>query len=112
MTRELQALERLMADYYEMCQDLGNNDDQYQRCNLTSERAIIETALKKQEQDKKKVKALEIIKRSPVMVICEIYKCAIELKMSYEEYCEMFPDEEDRSIKSKEEYDLLTEVLK
>lgn len=46
MSKGLEALERLMADYYEMCQDLGNNDDQYQRCNLTSERAIIEKELK------------------------------------------------------------------
>ena len=42
----LLALEKLMTNYYEMCQDLGNNDDQYQRCNLTSERAIIEKELK------------------------------------------------------------------
>jgi len=46
MNKGLEALEKLMADYYEMCQDLGNNDDQYQRCNLTSERAIIEKELK------------------------------------------------------------------
>ena len=46
MKNGLEALESLMTDYYEMCQDLGNNDDQYQRCNQTSERAIIEKELK------------------------------------------------------------------
>ena len=54
----LQALKDLMKDYYEMCQDLGNNDDQYQRCNLTSERAIIE----------KELKALEIIKEKGIIL--------------------------------------------
>ena len=52
MGKGLKALKDLMKDYYEMCQDLGNNDDQYQKCNLTSERAIIE----------KELKALELIK--------------------------------------------------
>lgn len=61
--------------------------------------------------DKTKVQAFDIIKRNPVMIICEIYKCAIELKMSYEEYCDYFSKDE-KSIKSKEEYDLLKEALK
>ena len=49
MSKGLKALEDLMTSYYEMCQDLGNNDDQYQRCNLTSERSIIERELKDNE---------------------------------------------------------------
>lgn len=53
MSKGLEALERLMTDYYEMCQDLGSNDDQYQRWNLTSERAII----------KKELEALELIRK-------------------------------------------------
>lgn len=44
--KPLKALESLMKDYYEMCLDTGNNDDEYQRNNLTSEYHIIETALK------------------------------------------------------------------
>lgn len=50
MSKGLEALERLMAKYYEMCQDLGNNDDEYQRYNLTSERATIEKELKELEE--------------------------------------------------------------
>ncbi len=46
MTKGLESLETLMNDYYEMCQDLCNNDDEYQRNNLTSPRAIIEKELK------------------------------------------------------------------
>lgn len=45
----LEALERLMKDYYEMCLDTGNNDDEYQKNNLTSEYHIIEAALKDYE---------------------------------------------------------------
>ena len=55
MSKGLKALERLMVNYYEMCQDLGNNDDQYQRCNLTSERAIIEKELKESEKSKREI---------------------------------------------------------
>ena len=46
MTKGLEALKQLMNEYYEMCEDTGNNDDMYQKCNLTSERAIIEKELK------------------------------------------------------------------
>ena len=60
MSKGLEALERLMANYYEMCQDLGNNDGQYQRCNLTSERAIIEKELKALEIFMKYVSFQEI----------------------------------------------------
>lgn len=49
MTKGLKALEDLMSNYYEMCEDTGNNDDQYQRCNLTSERAVIEKELERLE---------------------------------------------------------------
>ena len=81
MIEGLEALERLMADYYEMCQDLGNNDDQYQRCNLTSERAIIE----------KELKALAIIRRNKM----------IEFDLEWEL---------DNNLITKEEYNLLKEV--
>lgn len=52
MSKGLEALKRLMTDYYEMCQDLGSNEDQYQRWNLTSERAIIAKELNEYEQYK------------------------------------------------------------
>jgi hypothetical protein len=50
MSKGLKALEDLMSNYYEMCEDTGNNDDQYQRCNLTSERAIIEKELENYDE--------------------------------------------------------------
>ena len=46
MSKGLEALERLMNDYYEMCENTLNNDDNYQKYNLTSERAVIEKELK------------------------------------------------------------------
>ena len=73
---------------------------------------IIETALKKQEQDQKKLKALEIIKK-------EISGC---LEFYYDEehdYGEVWcvQNEEESSVliasvDSKEEYNLLKEMLK
>ena len=52
MSKELEALESLMKDYYEMCEDTGNNDDQYQKYNLTSEYHIIKAALEEYEEIK------------------------------------------------------------
>ena len=46
MSKGLEALDELMENYYNMCLDTGNNDDQYQKWNLTSPRAIIEKELK------------------------------------------------------------------
>lgn len=54
MGKGLEALESLMKDYYEMCLDTGNNDDEYQRNNLTSEYHIIQ----------KELKVLEIFKKA------------------------------------------------
>ena len=55
-------------------------------------------------------KALELIKRKPVMVILEFYECVVELKMSYGEYYNYFSKKE-KGIKTKEEYELLKEAL-
>lgn len=103
MSKGLEALERLMANYYEMCQDLGNNDDQYQRCNLTSERAIIE----------KELKALEILtKHIDGCVKFRVLKEPSDCFLVIEEW---FLDLKTYEIKvaiTQEEYDLLKEVLK
>ena len=58
----------------------------------------------------KELKALEIIKRDLVMVACEFYRYVVEEHATWEEYCQVFPEEE-RHIKNKEEYELLREVL-
>ena len=63
-------------------------------------------------RNRKKLKALEIIKRNPLMICAEYYKCIVELKLTYQEFLEYFPNEEDRAIKTQEEYDLLKEMLK
>lgn len=102
MSKGLKALEDLMSNYYEMCEETGNNDDQYQRCNLTSERAIIEGELERLEtleedfmsltetnmelvqenaKNQKKLKALEIIKEKKVDV--GGLKYAIQVAISY-----------------------------
>lgn len=56
MTKGLEALESLMNNYYEMCEDTLNNDDNYQKYNLTSERAVIEKELKKPQELYNKIK--------------------------------------------------------
>ena len=96
MSKGLEALETLMTYYYEMCQDLGNNDDQYQRCNLTSERAIIE----------KELKALEIIRYKNISIEC--LKRAIN-KEGLEWYNSLCPYQLERL--TQEEFELLKEVL-
>lgn len=60
----------------------------------------------------KKLKAIEVIKKYKyfVLTICAIERYIIEEKMSWEDYCKIFPIEE-RDIESKEDYELLTEVF-
>lgn len=127
MNKGLEALERLMADYYEMCQDLGNNDDQYQRCNLTSERAIIEKELKRLEdidcilntgggiwaEDgivSKKLKVFEIIKEKKVDVGVLTHVITISSN-PLKDYNETIWEDEKENRLTQEEYDLLKEVL-
>ncbi len=87
----LEALERLMANYYEMCLDTGCNDDQYQRYNnKDSERAIIE----------KELKALNII-----LDFCDICVYRNRLGQCFLKIGNYL------SAISKENYDLLKEVL-
>ena len=80
-----------------MCQDLGNNDDQYQRCNLTSERAIIE----------KELKALEIIKEKEA----DIY--GIKNSIDVYDYNVGVENEDnfENRVLTQDEYNLLKEVL-
>ena len=59
MSKELEALESLMGNYYEMCQDTGDNDDQYQRYNNTSEYHAIKRALEEKEKQEKLLKILK-----------------------------------------------------
>ena len=92
MSKGLEALERLMANYYEMCRDAGDNDDQYQRYNLTSERAIIE----------KELKAFEIIKDF-------VWTENGEMRIGLCGDVEITLGEDD--FESKEKYDLLKEAL-
>ena len=114
MTKELEALE-IIGGTPTHLNNIYVKDLHQDRYN------IIEKALKQREELNKdflelaeiahnQAKALEIIKRSPVMIICEFQVYAIDSKMSYEEYCNYFSKDE-QSIKSKEEYDLLKEVL-
>ena len=117
MSKELEALERLMQKYYEMCIDTNNNDDEYQKHNLTSEYAIIETALLQLESIRnnycvcekdaiKKLRALEIIKNKRVQVHILLESNNLE------EYNESIYVCEGVKYKlTQEEFDLLKEVL-
>ena len=94
----LEALERLMSKYNEMCLDTGCNDDEYQNGNTTSERAIIE----------KELKALEIIKRTALKLVSLEDETTICPKGGYAFYDgELYQYEE----LTKDEFDLLKEVL-
>ena len=55
MSKGLEALERLMKNYYEMCVIDNCNDDMYQKFNNSSERGIIEKELKDFEWLKSKI---------------------------------------------------------
>ena len=103
MSKGLKALEDLMKDYYEMCQDLGNNDDQYQRCNLTSERAIIEKELKALEIIKEKNIAIKQLQMSPCLeAYCTLYRFLYH-DVDWKGLQHLMP--------TQEEFDLLKEVL-
>lgn len=130
MSKGLDALDSLMANYYEMCRDLGNNDDQYQRCNLTSEKAIIENELKDYEKMKtikgtttldsaleqtlinscpnvaKKLKALEIIKNRKINIEFLNYCFSDDEKFGVDYYNAYFT-----KVLTQEQYELLKEVL-
>lgn len=93
MSKGLEALERLISKYNEMCRDTGCNDDEYQNGNNTSERAVIEQELK----------ALEIIKNKKVWVT------ALLSVRSVDEYNKPYSD---KFTLTKDEFDLLKEVLK
>lgn len=130
MTKELEALKRLVHnlmynDNKEQCNiDLETIATALKRTNkLEEENENLKSAIQNEailsswsnttyqnEQDEK-LKALEIIKRNPVMVACEYQRCIVDEEMTYKKYCDYF-DEEDRNIKSQEEYDLLKKVLK
>lgn len=120
MSKELEALNELKYKGFYYSKD-GIDISTFVQMRLD----IIESALKRlalfddenvvaylSRSDEKKLKALEIIKRNPLMICAEYYKCIVELKLTYQEYLKYFPNEEDRSIKTQEEYNLLKEVLK
>ncbi len=71
MSKELEALERLIENYYKMCQDTGY-DSEYQRTNLPIDYEIIETAL---DQKAKQDEVLELLfKWFEPQIISEIGK--------------------------------------
>lgn len=101
MIKGLEALERLMTDYYEMCQDLGDNDDQYQRCNLTSERATIENSLK----------ALEYIKKYALHIDWNWLFDCVKKNVDYECYRHDCVATGDIIYATEGEYNSLKEVM-
>ena len=110
----LEALKLLMEEYYEMCQDTGNNDDQYQKYNLTSPRAIIEKELKDGAKHKK---ALDIIVAKEVDVMS--FKCCLDVGWDYDLFENNCQDSnswnEDPPYKhhmTEEEFELVKEELK
>lgn len=106
--KELKALEKYEDFVQEICRYIGL-DNLFPYDNLEEIEKEIKTMADNAhwfavKQDQKKLKALEIIKREPSMVG---WQAGYE---DYEDYLDNTP-EEQRYIKSKEEFDLLKEVL-
>ena len=102
MSKGLEALERLMKSYYEMCVIDNCNDDMYQKFNNSSERGIIE----------KELKALEIIKVKLVDIgylyeLMKVFDDTDKILLNYNMICAR----NHKHGLTKEEYDLLKEVL-
>lgn len=80
-SKGLEALKKLMNNYYEMCEDTENNDDNYQKCNLTSERAIIEKELNRLEKYDEIVRNnIKVYKKYLYTDNGDIYVCCFEFK--------------------------------
>ena len=101
MSKGLEALESLMANYYEMCVIDNCNDDMYQKFNNSSERGIIE----------KELKALEIIKENALYADWTwLFDCIMNNK-SYEDYIDGCNATKETTYAELEEYNLFKEVL-
>lgn len=99
----LEALKSLMDKFYELCQETNCNEDEYQRNNLTSERAIIEKSLEALKQIKEKYeKAIKILKDKEPHINLVLSTNNVSDYNSF-----VFLD----YALSKEEYALLKEVL-
>ena len=66
MNNGLEALDKLMKTFYELCEDCNCNEDEYQRNNLTSPHHIIR---KKLERLEKLEKVVKILKGTSIIVV-------------------------------------------
>lgn len=99
MSKGLEALDKLMESFYELCEECNCNEDMYQMHNLTSPHHIVRKELERLE---KLEKVVEILKGKFQLDIEENgYFGCIDL-----DYNSINPDE-----LSKEQYDLLKEVF-
>lgn len=126
MSKELRALERIKdfmsANAHHWKQDIGMIETTLKRLekfdvllednifdNLETGRQLINYIFDLRRLDKKKLKALEIIKKKPMLTPC------IFMHETYEEYIKEYGEwnevKEDTCY-TKEEFDLLKEVLK
>lgn len=98
MSKELETFYRFRANV-----KFDNQSEYYLSTHYIDDSGTIETALKKQEQDQKKLKALEIIKEKLLYIDFKLLLSSTD----YETYCFMIGNKK----LTEEEYDLLKEVL-
>lgn len=114
MSKGLEALDKLMESFYELCEDCNCNEDMYQKYNLTSPHHIVRKELERLEKLARVVDILKEYTRLPPLE-----------EFSYDEFtnCYFAEVEEDyyncgeleteiiHYVLEKEQYELLKELI-